>query len=67
MCIAVLQVSFLVNLGCVNFDIGWRISLGLQCVFAIILILGMIVLPESPRSVSVILNLGVMYQQEVCL
>ncbi|XP_062513936.1 glucose transporter GlcP-like [Corticium candelabrum] len=44
-----IMVSFIVNLGCVHFEIGWRISLGLQCVFAIILILGMIVLPESPR------------------
>jgi sugar porter (SP) family MFS transporter len=44
-----IMVSFLVNLSCVHVDIGWRISLGLQCVFAIILILGMFVLPESPR------------------
>jgi lysylphosphatidylglycerol synthetase-like protein (DUF2156 family) len=57
--IVVLQVSFLVNLSCVHVDIGWRISLGLQCVFAIILILGMFVLPESPRSVTVLLNLHV--------
>ena len=43
------QVSFLVNLGCVKFDAGWRISLGLQCLFALILVCGMMVLPESPR------------------
>lgn len=46
------QISFLVNLGCVHFEIGWRIALGLQCIFAITLILGMIVLPESPRFVT---------------
>ncbi|XP_065840781.1 uncharacterized protein [Oscarella lobularis] len=44
-----IMVSFLVNLGCVKFDAGWRISLGLQCLFALILVCGMMVLPESPR------------------
>ena len=44
-----LLVGFAVNLGCVEFDIGWRVSLGLQSVFGVVFVFGMIFLPKSPR------------------
>ena len=46
-----LLVGFVVNLGCVEFDIGlgWRISLGLQSVFGVVFVFGMIFLPRTPR------------------
>lgn len=34
-------------------DFGWRIALGLQCILATILIVGMVCLPETPRFVKV--------------
>ena len=46
-----MQVSFLVNLGCKVVFVGWRISLGLQGVLGVILIVGMLFLPETPRYV----------------
>ncbi|EDV21449.1 expressed hypothetical protein [Trichoplax adhaerens] len=44
-----IMISFLVNLAVEGVEIGWRISLGLQSVFSIILVIGMLMLPESPR------------------
>lgn len=44
-----LLVGFIVNLGCVEFDSGWRISLGLQSVFGVLFVLGMSFLPRTPR------------------
>lgn len=44
-----LQVSFLVNLACKVVLFGWRISLGIQGVLGLILVLGMMLLPETPR------------------
>ena len=32
-----------------NYDAAWRVPLGLQCLFAVILIVGLFWLPESPR------------------
>ena len=32
---------------------GWRIALGLQCILATILIVGMLCLPKTPRFVKV--------------
>lgn len=43
------QVSFLVNLGCKVVLVGWRISLGMQAVLGLIFVLGMMLLPETPR------------------
>ncbi len=48
-CHMTLQVSFLVNLGCQEVLVGWRVSLGLQAVLGIVLVLGTIFLPETPR------------------
>lgn len=44
-----LLIGFVVNLGCVEFDIGWRISLGLQSVFGVLFVFGMSFLPRTPR------------------
>ncbi len=42
--------GLVVNVGCSKFSSGWRLSLGLQCVFGIILFSGMTFFPETPRS-----------------
>ncbi len=47
--VLLLQVSFLVNLAVQEVLVGWRISLGLQVLLALILIVGMLFLPETPR------------------
>ena len=44
-----LKVSFVASLACAEYIEGWRIALGLQCVLAIVLIIGMLFLPETPR------------------
>jgi MFS family permease len=44
-----IMISFCVSLAFAGIDFGWRIALGLQCILATILILGMIFLPETPR------------------
>lgn len=45
-----IMVSFLVSLATKDNDLfGWRIALGIQCVLAVILVIGMIFLPETPR------------------
>ena len=55
-----LQVSFIMtyalqphqqpgSVGYVNLDFGWRISLGLQCLFGVAFGVGMFFLPETPR------------------
>ena len=43
--------GFVVNLGCVEFEQGWRVSLGLQSVLAIAYLFGMIFLPRTPRYI----------------
>lgn len=43
------QASFIVGLICSYFLAGWRVALGVQCLFGVILIIGMIFLPETPR------------------
>ena len=43
------QISFLVDLVCERFLVGWRVALALQSVFGSILLVGMIFLPETPR------------------
>jgi sugar porter (SP) family MFS transporter len=37
------------SVGYVNLDFGWRISLGLQCLFGVAFGVGMFFLPETPR------------------
>ena len=44
-----LQASFIIGLVCSYFLAGWRVALGVQCLFGIILIVGMLFLPETPR------------------
>ncbi len=44
-----LQVGFVVSLPCERYDFGWRIALGLESVFAAILLIGMCFFPETPR------------------
>lgn len=46
-----LLVGFAVNVGCVKFELGWRVSLGLQAVFGIILAFGMFFQPRTPRYI----------------
>ena len=46
-----LLVAFAVNLGCVELEFGWRISLGLQSAFAVVFVFGMMVLPRTPRYI----------------
>uniref|UniRef100_A0A1X7TT77 Major facilitator superfamily (MFS) profile domain-containing protein n=1 Tax=Amphimedon queenslandica TaxID=400682 RepID=A0A1X7TT77_AMPQE len=43
------EISFCVSVAVHTVDFGWRIALGLQCVLAVVLIIGMIFLPETPR------------------
>ncbi|KDD75412.1 sugar transporter, partial [Helicosporidium sp. ATCC 50920] len=43
-------IAGLVNYGVESWDEGWRLSLGLAAAFAIGLLVGSIVLPESPNS-----------------
>ncbi len=42
--------GLVVNVGCSKLSFGWRVSLGLQCLFGIILFAGMAFFPETPRS-----------------
>ena len=44
-----LQASFIIGLICSYFLAGWRVALGVQCLFGVILIVGMLFLPETPR------------------
>ena len=44
-----LMVSFIADLVCDKFAAGWRVALGAQCLFGVILITGMLFLPETPR------------------
>ncbi|XP_065183181.1 uncharacterized protein LOC135814053 isoform X2 [Sycon ciliatum] len=44
-----IMVSFLINLACQSYINGWRISLALQSLFSIILFVGMLFAPETPR------------------
>lgn len=44
------MVAHLVNYGVKNWHQGWRLSLGLGAVPALVLLLGSIILPESPNS-----------------
>ena len=44
-----IQTAIVVNYGLEKVAFGWRISLGLLCLFAMILVIGMLFLPESPR------------------
>lgn len=44
-----LMVSFIADLVCDKFPVGWRVALGVQCLFGVILITGMLFLPETPR------------------
>ncbi len=43
------QVSFITDLVCERFTVGWRVALGAQTALGVILILGMLLLPETPR------------------
>ena len=51
-----LQASFITGLVCSYFLAGWRVALGVQCLFGIILIVGMLFLPETPRYVYVVMH-----------
>ncbi len=42
------------NLAVESIEFGWRLSLGLQVILGFILIVGMLFLPETPRSVYTI-------------
>ena len=44
-----IMVSFVADLGASKFSAGWRVALGAQCVFGLVLIIGMLFLPETPR------------------
>ena len=44
-----IMVSFITAVWTKLFLEGWRVALGLQCVLGIILIVGMLFLPETPR------------------
>ncbi|XP_019857805.1 PREDICTED: proton myo-inositol cotransporter-like isoform X1 [Amphimedon queenslandica] len=44
-----IMISFCVSVAVHTVDFGWRIALGLQCVLAVVLIIGMVFLPETPR------------------
>ncbi|XP_065183179.1 uncharacterized protein LOC135814052 [Sycon ciliatum] len=44
-----IMVSFLINLACETYVHGWRISLALQALFSILLFVGMLYAPETPR------------------
>jgi MFS family permease len=47
-----IMVSFLADLLAAKFEEGWRVALGVQCVFGIVLTVGMLFLPETPRWLS---------------
>ena len=44
-----IMVSFVADLVGAMFTVGWRVALGVQCVFGLFLIIGMLFLPETPR------------------
>ena len=46
-----IMVSFLADLLAAKFEEGWRVALGVQCVFGITFTVGMLFLPETPRWV----------------
>lgn len=50
------MIGFLTNLVAAMFTIGWRVALGMQCIFGIFLIVGMLFLPETPRWVCPYIN-----------
>jgi hypothetical protein len=47
------QAGFVVNLVCIQFTFGWRISLSVQTAIGCILACGMIFFPETPRYMHV--------------
>lgn len=46
-----IMASFLADLGAAMFSVGWRVALGIQCGFGLLLVVGMTFLPETPRCV----------------
>lgn len=44
-----IMVSFITAVWTETFEAGWRVAFGLQCVFGVILSVGMLFLPETPR------------------
>ena len=52
-----IQTAIVVNYELEKVAFGWRISLGLLCLFAMILVIGMLFLPESPRYIRTTLLL----------
>ncbi len=44
-----IMVSFITAVWTKLFLVGWRVALSLQCVLGLILIIGMLFLPETPR------------------
>ncbi len=43
------KIAFVVNVFTRQYDFGWRITLGIQCLSGSTLAIGMLFLPESPR------------------
>lgn len=46
-----IMISCVADLVAAMFTVGWRVALGMQCVFGIVLVVGMLFLPETPRWV----------------
>ena len=44
-----IMISFLADLLASMYHSGWRVALGVQCLFGLILVFGMLFLPETPR------------------
>ena len=44
-----IMVSFLVDLLAAMYYSGWRVALGVQCLFGLVFTFGMVFLPETPR------------------